>query len=522
MATLEPRKTKSGKTYRIRLSDGEHPDRPRIGLGKCTKRQAQTAKRNVEHLIRAKTSGDPMDQSVADWLANTPDSLRNRLEALSLAKPRVRVEVPSVEALADEFIAARADVKESTRTGYRQVKTDLVEFFDADKPIDTITPADAKQFKIHLGTKRGLAVGTVNRRCRRAKQFFAFAVDSRYLSESPFAKVKAGQSVNSDNFAFIDQETTERLIEAAPDAQWRVIIALARYGGLRIPSELLPLRWSHVLWDQKKIHITSPKTEHQNKPGRIIPLFPELETILAEAYELAEAGDTYIITRYRDTTQNLRTTLKRIIRNAGVTPWPRLFQNLRSSRITELDERTSAKAMDLWFGNTAAVRRAHYLQTTEEDYRRAVQPASKDTPDKWGQKRGLNRGQSQSAANRSDKRSEGRQATKPLETPTQCDTNKKDASHCGRRRMARVGLEPTRPGGQGILSPQRLPIPPPGQTVHDTHLPAFVNHRVSNGRIRRVSVEIRMLRSCHNLFVADGCYVPTMAWEYAYENISTE
>jgi len=470
MATVEPRTTKNGKTYRIRLSEGEHPDRPRIGLGKCTKRQAQTAKRNIESLIRANTSGDSMEQSTADWLANVPDTLRNKLEALSLAKPRVRIEVPTVAALADEFIAARADVKESTRIGYRQVKVDLVEFFKADRSVDTITPADAKKFKIHLGTKRGLAVGTVNRRCRRAKQFFAFAVDSRYLSESPFAKVKAGQSVNSDNLAFIDQETTERLIEAAPDVQWRLIIALARYAGLRIPSELLPLKWSDVLWDQKKIHITSPKTEHQGKPERIIPLFPDLETILSEAYELAEPGDTYIITRYRDTTQNLRTTFNRIIRNAGLTPWPRLFQNLRSSRITELDERTTAKAMNLWFGNTEAVRRAHYLQVTEDDYRRAVEPAPKDAPDKRGQKRGLNRGQSRSAANRNDKRSEGRQAMGPRKTSTHRGPSKDGASHCGKRRMARVGLEPTRPGGQGILSPQRLPIPPPGQSLYNTHL----------------------------------------------------
>ena len=442
MATVEPRTTQSGKTYRVRLSDGEHPDRPRIGLGKCTKRQADTAKRNIEHLIRAKTSGDPMEQSIADWLANVPEPLRIKLEALSLAKPRVRIEVPTVEALADEFIAARTDVKESTRIGYRQVKTDLVEFFNADRSIDTITPADAKKFKIHLGTERNLADGTVNRRCRRAKQFFAFAVDSRYLSESPFAKVKAGQSVNKDNFAFIDPETTERLIEAAPDVQWRLIIALARYAGLRIPSELLPLKWSDVLWDQRRINITSPKTAHQGKPERVIPLFPELETILAEAYELAEPGDTFIITRYRDAKQNLRTTFLRIIRNAGVTPWPRLFQNLRSSRITELAENFPAHVLDSWFGNTETVREAHYLQTTQEHYDRASQPAAESTPEKWGQKRGLNRGLSQSAAIRSGQRSEGRHATEPLKTSTHRDTNKKDASPCEKRRMARVGLEP--------------------------------------------------------------------------------
>ena len=36
MASIEQRQNPTGKTYRIRLSEGEHPDRPRIGLGAVT------------------------------------------------------------------------------------------------------------------------------------------------------------------------------------------------------------------------------------------------------------------------------------------------------------------------------------------------------------------------------------------------------------------------------------------------------------------------------------------------------
>ena len=45
-----------------------------------------------------------------------------------------------------------------------------------------------------------------------------------------------------------------------------------------------------------------------------------------------------IITRYRSAAQNLRTTFEKIIRRAGLEPWPKLFQNLRSTRETELAE----------------------------------------------------------------------------------------------------------------------------------------------------------------------------------------
>ena len=72
-----------------------------------------------------------------------------------------------------------------------------------------------------------------------------------------------------------------------------------------------------------------------------MPLFPELEPYLADAYAQAEEGEVYCVTRYRSQDVNLRTQLQKILRRAGVEAWPRLFQNLRSSRETELAERAS-------------------------------------------------------------------------------------------------------------------------------------------------------------------------------------
>jgi integrase len=69
-----------------------------------------------------------------------------------------------------------------------------------------------------------------------------------------------------------------------------MIITLARYGKLRCPSDVLSLQWQHVDWDQRRIRVPSPKTEHQGKESRMIPMFPELRTALEEAWELAPEG----------------------------------------------------------------------------------------------------------------------------------------------------------------------------------------------------------------------------------------
>ena len=54
-----------------------------------------------------------------------------------------------------------------------------------------------------------------------------------------------------------------------------------------------------------------------------------------------------------------------------VDPWPKPFQNLRSTRETELVEEFPVHVVVKWLGNSAAVARRHYLQTTEKHFVRA-------------------------------------------------------------------------------------------------------------------------------------------------------
>jgi hypothetical protein len=88
--------------------------------------------------------------------------------------------------------------------------------------------------------------------------------------------------------------------------------------------------------------------------------------------EHVEPGTEYVITRYRKHNFNLRTQFERIIAKAGLKSWPKLFQNLRSTRETELAERWPEHVVCAWIGNSKAVAREHYLQVTEEHFERAA------------------------------------------------------------------------------------------------------------------------------------------------------
>lgn len=146
-----------------------------------------------------------------------------------------------------------------------------------------------------------------------------------------------------------------------------------------VPSEALRLRWSHIDWGNDRFVIESPKTEHHSgHESRIVPIFPELAPCLREAFEQAEDGSEFCIMRYRDTASNLRTQFKRIIARAGLEPWPKLWQNPRSTRETELADDFPAHVVSAWMGNSIPVAAKHYLQVTDDHFRKAAHnPAQK-------------------------------------------------------------------------------------------------------------------------------------------------
>ncbi|MBN1359725.1 MAG: hypothetical protein JW993_03990 [Sedimentisphaerales bacterium] len=123
--------------------------------------------------------------------------------------------------------------------------------------------------------------------------------------------------------------------------------------------------------------VRSPKTEHHaGGESRFVPVFPELRPYLIQVFEEAEPGAVHCITRYRRRTLNLRTQFLRILAKAGVKPWPKLFQNLRATRETELVEHWPEHVACAWLGNTRLVARKHYLQLTKEHFEQAAQNAA--------------------------------------------------------------------------------------------------------------------------------------------------
>ncbi len=94
----------------------------------------------------------------------------------------------------------------------------------------------------------GLAEATISKRVKHARQFFKLAHRKGLIDANPFQDLPAGSQRNEARLEFIDRATVERVPDATPDVEWPLIVALARFGGLRTPSKTLGLMWSDIDW----------------------------------------------------------------------------------------------------------------------------------------------------------------------------------------------------------------------------------------------------------------------------------
>jgi integrase len=394
---------KTGKrstAYRVEFYLGDNSRRKRIWLGKMAKQQGETVKSRIEYLIAARENGTSPDPETSRWVATVGDDLHAKLADHALVAAREKVTVAKLAEFLDGYISRRTDTKHSTRTLYGNVRRNFAEYFTAGRLLGSITSAEADDWRRWLATLKnadepkkggqGLAPETVRQRCRIAKQFFRDAVRRKLIPESPFADMKGVSARgNRDKNYFVRQDDALKILKKCPDAQWKLIFALSRFGGLRCPSEHLELRWGDIDWARDRMVVHSPKTEHhEGKETRIIPLFPELCPYLDAVWDEAGEDTEYVITRWRTTEANLRSRLHSIIRAAGLEPWPKAFVALRSTRRTELEDQFPSHVVNAWLGHGQRIAEEHYLQVTDEHFEKATHSAQQNAQQQASQDEG--------------------------------------------------------------------------------------------------------------------------------------
>ena len=369
--------------------------RKTIRLGKCDRKSAEAITRHVEQLLAAKIGGQPIPRSSATWLTEIGSELRDKLAAVGLIEPSRSLPESAMGEFLTTYMAKKTDIKPASLLAVEQVVRNLNEFFGVDRALTSITAGDAEDFKRWLSTEArsrgagrnkstGLSPATVAKRLQRCSAIFGDALKRKIITENPFAGIKQPKGTNSARQAYIAVEVIEQLIEQSPSVEWRLLLAMSRYLGVRVPSEPFSMTWDCVDWERNRIRVPSPKTAVHGKDFRMVPMLPEVKRHLEETFNQAPEGAIHVFhhLRERDSVKfaekgfwmnlNLRQPLLRMLARAGIKPWPRLWHNLRASAQTDLANRFPIHVVCEWLGNTKAVAQEHYLQVTDAHFERAT------------------------------------------------------------------------------------------------------------------------------------------------------
>jgi len=314
----------------------------------------------------------------AAWLAGLGAVLRDKLARCGLLDVR---EVTTLGKLTDAFLKAhKTRAKPASVVVLSHTIRNLLGCFGGDMPVQKLKAEDGERFRSYL-VEQKLADTTINKRLSFGRQILRFGkrmgwVDGNFLEGVTHRAGDAGAKRT-----YIPVAVIERVLEECPDAYWRLLVALGRFNGLRIPSEALSLRWRDVDWERGRLTVTSPKTEGRGKPFRVAPLFPTTRRYLEEVFELAPVGSDWVFPEsWRKRAHgpngwlnaNFRGRFLGILRRAGVEPWPRPWHSLRSSCVSDLVTAFPLTVVIKWMGHTAAVSLRHYVDTLDREFERAA------------------------------------------------------------------------------------------------------------------------------------------------------
>ena len=219
---------------------------------------------------------------------------------------------------------------------------------------------------------------TARRHCGRGKQFFRAAVRRKLIAESPFADMRDCQVRPSDPSRqfFLSEADSLRILDECPTLRWKLIFGLARWQAFRTPSEHLRLRWCDIDFEKQTMLIHQPKMESRGKPTRTMRIFEPVLSLLIELRDIVQPGldcpfSATLFQADKGDDTNWRQTFQKIVRRAGLEPWPKLFQTLRATRETELAAVLPLHVVTAWCGNTPQVALSHYLMTTSDHHAQA-------------------------------------------------------------------------------------------------------------------------------------------------------
>lgn len=344
-------------------------------LSGVRKSYAAEVKRRILQMISRELTGEPNIQ-LDRWIAGISEQLRTKLCRIGLLQNKAKCLLRDV---LDKYIKYSSLSRSTIR-----IKANAVDifymYFGDNKDIRTITDTEVLDFRnalpgIRIANHKSMQ--TCVTQYKAISGLMTFAVKLRLITRNPFRDFPFSAPAPIDKKRFITKEDTWKIINACRTTQFKAVFAAARFIGIRIPSELFPIRWSDITWSTPgkiaTIKIIDSKRKNIGDKGtRVSPLFPEAEKIFKELFlETKPKPDDLIFTNLSRT--KVGNTAIATVKRSGVPLYPKVFHSLRASLETEYHRAgIDPIVYTRWIGNSPAIAIKHYVQYAEEDFNKGV------------------------------------------------------------------------------------------------------------------------------------------------------
>jgi integrase len=176
------------------------------------------------------------------------------------------ITVIRMNAWAQDFLSSKRNIGKSTVDSYEQVTREFLQFLGRRRnaPIDSVTEKDIDGFLNHL-SRSGRSNATINKLRRRLSSIFEKA---HKLGKIPYNPVAVTEPLPNDSGtkAVFSAEDVVRLIEAAPNADWKGAITLAYCTGLRL-QDCCSFQWSGIDTENGVLTLKQGKTKKNTVLG---------------------------------------------------------------------------------------------------------------------------------------------------------------------------------------------------------------------------------------------------------------
>lgn len=372
MAHIDQRKLKSGAmTYHVIYEPANGGKRKITGF--TNKLTAQNFCYNLNRLSTLRKNGSDLTAALTEWIDSLSDEVHEQLASDGILPSRIKP--GTLQELTEYFLTGKdsqEELKESTLKSRRSMVNRWLEFFGKHRSVTDITTEDARKYAAYHAGK--YAPATWGREVKSLKLIFNFAVDElHWIKENPFRKFKGGNQSNKEKLHDVTLEETRLILEECPTAEMRLIFSLARFGGLRIPSELAALDWECINFKRNTLTVNIPKKtgkkaqENGEFATRVTPLWPELRQAFEEYWETLPEGAGLKVFPACPTGQALTSRFRKILKRAGVPMWGNFFKSMRATRDTELRRKFPEYKVNAWIGHTQAVAEGHYILNSVQE-----------------------------------------------------------------------------------------------------------------------------------------------------------